>query len=61
MNTPIMVRSARPLTALCLPTIAPSSDDSQVLVCPACAQATVPVPDPQRSPSMSHCYRCGTE
>jgi hypothetical protein len=53
--------SAKPLTAVFMKTANPSIDESQILKCPCCAKATVPVPDPQRPPSVSHCYWCSAE
>lgn len=53
--------SARPTTAVFMRAVLPSIDESQILCCPSCGKATVPVPDPQRTPGVSHCYRCDAE
>jgi hypothetical protein len=38
-----------------------AADEAQIISCPACIKATVPVPDPQRPAHETHCYRCGAE
>jgi hypothetical protein len=61
MNTSTSPQSAKPTTAIFIRAKISLINETQVISCPTCAKATVPVPDPQRSTTVSHCYRCGTE
>jgi len=61
MTTSTSSPSSKPTTAIFRHAKLPTIHDVQVITCPYCVKATVPIPDPQRTPGMSHCYRCGTE
>jgi uncharacterized C2H2 Zn-finger protein len=61
MDTSSRPQPGKPNTAVFMRAVLPSIDESQILCCPSCGKATVPVPDPQRSMNKSHCYRCGME
>jgi hypothetical protein len=61
MNATASPQPAKPTTAIFMRAALPSIDEGQILVCPSCMKATVPFPDPQRTPALSHCYRCGAE
>jgi hypothetical protein len=62
MNASGNPQSTRQTTAMFMRSqLREAAEDSQIVQCPVCIKATVPVPDPQRPAEAAHCYRCGAE